>query len=64
VGLRRYLATDGQVGFCPEWYPLFRAANYCHISPMQMLKESIWWKDKALIALNAEAGAQKIIDHH
>lgn len=55
---------DGRMGACPDWYPLFVAADRCHCPPWELLKQSTWWYDKALIAIEAEAGAQKIKQQH
>jgi hypothetical protein len=44
---------------CPEWYPLFVAADRCHCPPWALLEQSIWWRDKALIAAQAEYEAQE-----
>jgi hypothetical protein len=44
----------------PEWYPLFKAAEYCHCPPWELLGQSVWWKDKALIALSAENKAAEL----
>jgi len=52
VGLRRYIATDGNMGVCPDWYALFVAADTLHVPPWELLEQSIWWQRKAII-LNA-----------
>lgn len=32
-----------------------------NVAPYDLLKQSIWWQDKALIAIAAETKAQQII---
>jgi hypothetical protein len=46
-------------GECPEWYPLFIAADRCHCPPWELIKAGIWWHDKALIASSAENYARE-----
>jgi hypothetical protein len=48
----------------PDWYALFVAADRCHTTPWDMLERASFWRDKALIASQAERQAQKIIDEH
>lgn len=55
---------DGRMGECPDWYPLFVAADRCHCPPWELLQQSVWWHDKALIAVEAENGAQRIKQEH
>jgi hypothetical protein len=67
VGLRRYLVLGEEepgIAWCPDWYPVFIAAQECGCTPWEMLKAPVWWKDKALIKRSAEAGARKILDQH
>jgi hypothetical protein len=59
--LRRYLETEGFTGQCPEWYAHIQAAKYLGIDPEDLLKKSIYWRDKALVAMTAEAKAQKTL---
>jgi hypothetical protein len=48
------------MGAYPDWYPVFQAAKYLNMSVPDLIKESIWYLDKALIAISAENGAQEI----
>jgi hypothetical protein len=41
-----------------------QAAKYLNVAPWQLLEVSVWWQDKALIAMTAEHQAQKIISEH
>jgi hypothetical protein len=50
------------MGFCPDYYPLFKAAKYLGVAPYDLAKQSVWWRDKALIAMSAENEAQKILN--
>ncbi len=50
------------MGECPDWYPIIQAAKYLGCNPWELMGESIYWKDKALIAISAENEAQKIIN--
>ncbi len=56
------MATDGLMGACPDWYAAIKAANYLSVAPWDLLEHSIYWSDKALKAMQAEAQAQEIIN--
>jgi hypothetical protein len=66
MALRRYLVLgeETDTAWCPDWYPLFVAAKYCNCPPWELLGQSIYWKDKALIAFTAENEARKILEAH
>jgi hypothetical protein len=49
---------------CPDWYALLAAATYLHCQPWDLLEQSIWWRDRAIIAMNAEQSARKSIEGH
>jgi hypothetical protein len=51
----------GKMGACPDWYYLMKAAKYLGVAPWELLGQSVWWIDKALIAISAEIEAQEII---
>ena len=64
MALRRYIALNGETtdtAWCPDWYPLFRAARYLNVAPWELLQQSVWWRDKALIAQSAEQQTQEIM---
>jgi hypothetical protein len=42
---------------------LFKAAEYMRIPTPQIMDVPIWWIDKALAYMNAEAEAQEIINN-
>jgi hypothetical protein len=48
----------------PDWYPLIVAAKYLGVPPWDLLERSVFWRDKALIAMSAEKQAKKILDQH
>ena len=58
----RYIATEGGMGECPDWYTVIQAAKYLNMSPIELMKEPVWWFDKAVIAMNAEASAKKTLE--
>ena len=60
MALRRWLVLgeETETAWCPEWYPLFLAADRCHAKPWEMVEQSVWWSDKALTALSAENWAR------
>jgi len=58
--LRRYIATKGLQGSMPDWYPSMQAAKYLNVPWWDLLEQSVWYRDKALIAMSAEAEAQNI----
>lgn len=47
------------MGACPEWYPIIRAARYLGVAPWELVEQPAAWIDWALIAQNAEVGAQQ-----
>jgi len=55
---------DGEMGACPDWYELIRAARYLRVAPWQLLAESIYWREIALKSMTAEARAQEILKNH
>lgn len=59
IGLRRWLATDGRTGYCPEFYLDFVIARVCKCKPWELGDVSVYWKDKALIVLSAENYARE-----
>jgi len=59
--LRRWLATEGKYGECPQDYALVQAAKYCGVPPWVMAKKGLAWQLKILDYMSAEGEAQKII---
>jgi len=51
----------GQMGFCPDWYLVIQAAKYLGVAPWEMLEQSVWWRDRAFIAMTAEIQAKQIV---
>lgn len=58
------LGEETETAWCPEWYPLFQAAHYLEVPPWELAAQSVWWRQKALIAMGAEEGARKILEQH
>jgi len=56
------LGEETETAYCPDWYPIIQAAKYLNVSPWELLDRSVWWRDKALIAMAAESQAQEIRD--
>lgn len=65
LNLRRYLVLQGETDTweCPEWYPLIQSAKYLGVPPWELMEESLYWKERALVAMTAEAQAQEIINN-
>ncbi len=51
----------GKVGACPEDYNLFKAAQYLGVAPWELMEQSVWWQERAIMFMNAEAEAAKIL---
>jgi hypothetical protein len=50
--------TAGEMGACPEWYPLLRAARYLGVAPWQLAERPLVWQEWALTAEAAENEAR------
>ena len=55
---------DGLTGTLPEWYGVMQAAKYLGVAPWELVERSIYWKDKALIAMSAEHWAADFKRQH
>ena len=55
------MATEGKYGEPPDDYVLFKAAEYMRIPTPSIVDVSMWWIDKAINYMSAEAEAQKIL---
>jgi hypothetical protein len=55
---------NGEMGDCPDWYELVRAARYLSVAPWALIEQSIYWKQIALKSMTAEARAQDILKNH
>ena len=53
-----------KMGACPEDYTLVKAAQYLGVAPWELMEQSIWWRERAIMFMNAEAGAAKILEQH
>lgn len=47
--------------WCPDWYTFIQAAKYLNVPPWELAQQSVWWRDRAVMAMNAEAQAQHVI---
>lgn len=54
------LGETTETAWCPDWYALIQSAKYLNVAPWDLLDQSVWWRDKALIAMSAEQSAQEI----
>ena len=52
--------TEGDLGAMPEDYPLFKAAQWMSVAPWELLKQSFYWKERALLFMSAENEAQAL----
>lgn len=60
--MRRWLATKGKIGQPPEDYLTFKAAQWMHVPPWELVEQPLLYKLKALDYMTAEAEAQEIIE--
>lgn len=56
--LRRWILSGGNIGQCPWWYPLFRAARYLGVDPWDLADKPSVWRTWALQSEAAELGAR------
>jgi hypothetical protein len=54
----------GMMGECPDDYPLFAAARYMNVAPWDLIEHSVYYTDRALLFMTAEAQAQEILSKH
>jgi hypothetical protein len=54
------LDTDEYV--CPDFYVGIQAARYLNVAPWDLLEQSVWWRDKALISMTAEKQARDVVN--
>ena len=52
--------TEGDLGAMPEDYPLFKAAQWLGVAPWELMKQSFYWKERALLFMSAENEAQAL----
>jgi hypothetical protein len=60
MNLRRYIAMGGKMGVCPDWYGVITAARYLGVPPWELIEQSIYWQDRAFVAMTAEKQAQEV----
>jgi len=47
---------------CPDYYALFVAARACNCTPWELVEQSPFWREKALIVQAAENEARKQLE--
>ena len=52
----------GDMGECPEYVALFQTAKWMGVAPWELAKQSVWWQNKAMVIMQAEINAQKILN--
>ena len=52
------MLTKGEMGECPDYYPVIRAARYLHVPPWALSDEAAAWTEWALTCEAAEIGAR------
>ena len=62
--MRRWLATKGKIGEPPEDYLTYKAAQWMHVPPWELIEQPLLYKLKALDYMTAEAEAQEILEEH
>jgi hypothetical protein len=55
---------DGKMGACPEDYNVVQTARYLGVAPWELMQQSIWWQERAILFMNAETQAAKIKEQH
>ncbi len=62
--MRRGLATNGKMGEASEDYLTFKAAQWMHVPPWELVEQPLVYKLKALDYMSAEAEAEESINAH
>ena len=55
------MATKGQMGSPPDWWPLVAAARYLKVPPWELHAQPVWWMHMALDAMAAENHAREML---
>ena len=64
MALGRFIGTDGEMGECPDWYAHIQAAKYLGVDPERLMQMPLYWKSKAMKAMDAEYRGNKIKEAH
>lgn len=66
VALRRWLVLgeETDTAWCPDFYPIFQAADRCNCAPWEMAEAPLYWRQAAQKVVAAEEGARKILEQH
>jgi hypothetical protein len=62
--LGRFLATDGLMGEYPFDYVVVKAAKYLGVAPWDLIKQPLFWRQRALMFMRAEASGRKQKEAH
>src|SRR6266568_1015037 len=57
IDLGRYIATNGLMGSCPDWYELMGIADRLRCKVWELPEVSIFWQDIGRKAIQAENGS-------
>jgi hypothetical protein len=49
------------MGHVPAGYALFKAAQFCNCAPWELLEQSVYWRDRAIVYLSAENQGREIL---
>ncbi len=52
------------MGTIPDDYALVQAARYLGVAPWDLIEQSTWWIDRALMFMTEEHEAKQSIDQH
>ncbi len=55
---------EGRMGAIPDDYALGQAARYWNVAPWELMEQSIWWTERALMFMDEEYEAKQSIDQH
>ena len=49
---------------CPDWYGAAHEAKWLNIPVPDIVDVPLWWREKARVAMEAEAEARKVLESH
>ena len=64
IDLGRYIATNGLMGSCPDWYELACIADRLHCPMWELVERSIFWRDLGRKIIQAENQAAQTKKAH
>jgi hypothetical protein len=60
--LSQYLATDGELGECPDYYGLIQASKYLNCKPWELWEQPLFWRIAASRCMRADESARKTLE--